>query len=65
MPHDLETLLYNLLDRAKRERILCIKDLSEKEVWIAEELVKRKLLSKHVTLVNTFYTYGVNHEGRY
>jgi hypothetical protein len=55
-----EQILYELLDRVKRDKIISFNDLTLEERRIADELANRKLLMKHVTRCNTFYTYGVN-----
>lgn len=55
-----EKELYDFLDRIKKEKLLSTRDMSEKEIYMANTLTEKKLLSKIETRTTTVYTYGVN-----
>lgn len=43
----------------KEKKVVSVRDLTSKEIEMAERLVSAKLLSKLTTNINSFYTYGV------
>lgn len=55
-----EKTLYDFLDRIKLAKLLTVRDMTEEEIYMANVLTDKKLLTRIVTRTTTVYTYGVN-----
>lgn len=59
----IEERLYRFLDKVKQDKVIRAKDMNEEEVHFADELVRKKLLSKFNTRIEIIYTYGATLNG--